>query len=255
VRKEPDAHPTAAGVPLLSASELLVASSLVHAAATTTIPASTNRPSLTRSSCQPDPAAALADPSRRRRRPGGKPIASGVVRGEPGDMLVTFTRREGGGSTAEFVRPDGVTVRMRSYDRKHRIPHDLAHLVAERAFRVERGVWGSLAGGVLFGSAEVVAGRRRHDDKARSAALLKANKDEIDIAELLAYVVQQAVDQDRPTAARALAAAWGSRRTGPPPWPADVLPRAVDELRTLADQWTRLPANGTLTTHWPLPRR
>ena len=168
-------------------------------------------------------------------------------------MRVTFTRRAGGGSTAEFVRPDGVSVRMRSYDKKHRIPHDLAHLVAERAFRVERGVWGSLAGGVLFGSVEVVAGRRRHDDKARSAALLKANKDEIAIAELLAYVVQQGVDQDRPTAARALADAWGSRRPGPPPWPADVLPRAVDELRALGDQWARLPPDGTLTTDWPLP--
>ncbi len=166
-------------------------------------------------------------------------------------MRVTFTRQPGGGSTAEFVRPDGVTVRMRSYDRKHRIPHDLAHLVAERAFRVERGVWGSLAGGALFGSVEVVSGRRRHDDKVRSAALLKANKAEIDIAELLAYVVQQAVDQDHPTAAKALTAAWGSRRTGPPPWPTDVLPRAVDELRTLADQWTRLPPDGTLTLDWP----
>ncbi|HZB49589.1 MAG TPA: hypothetical protein VE547_10890 [Mycobacteriales bacterium] len=170
-------------------------------------------------------------------------------------MRVTFTRQVGGGSTAEFVRPDGVTVRMRSYDRKHAIPHDLAHLVAERAFRVQRGVWGSLAAGALFGSVEVVAGRRRHDDRIRSAALLKANKAEIDIAELLAYVVQQGVDQDRPTAARALAAAWGSRRTGPPPWPADVLPRAVDELRALGEQWARLPVDGTLAVDWPLPAR
>lgn len=168
-------------------------------------------------------------------------------------MRVTFTRLPGGGSTAEFQRPDGVTVRLQSYDRKHRIPHDLAHLVAERAFRVDRGVWGSLAAGVLFASAEVVAGRRRHDDKARSAALLKANRDEIGVTELLAYVVQQGVDQDRATAGRALTEAWGSLRPGPPPYPADVLPRAVDELRALGDRWQRLPAGGTLEVDWPLP--
>lgn len=168
-------------------------------------------------------------------------------------MLVTFTRIAGGGSTAEFRRPDGVTVQLRSYDRKHRIPHDLAHLVAERAFRVERGVWGSLAGGVLFASADVVAGRRRHDEKARSAALLKANAAEVGLAELLASSCSRpSTRTGRPRPGRSPGR---GDRCGPGrcPYPADVLPRAVDELRGLGARWERLPVGGTLEVDWPLP--
>ena len=179
-------------------------------------------------------------------------------------MQVTFTRREGGGSTAEFRRPDGVTVRIRSYDRKHRIPHDLAHLVAERAFRVERGVWGSLAAGVLFASAEVVAGRRRHDDKARSAALLKANKDETSASPSRVATSRGAAGRrartGRETTARALAEAWGSVRT-------PDRRRATRRTLLAARRWTscarsatagsasRPPAPSPSTATLPVPPR
>lgn len=62
-------------------------------------------------------------------------------------MNIEFAKRRGGGSIALIDRPDGVRLRLSSYDRKSAVPHDVAHRVAERAFRLGGDLWGSIAVG------------------------------------------------------------------------------------------------------------
>lgn len=106
-------------------------------------------------------------------------------------MDVRFSRSPHGGSVALIDRSDGLTLRMWSYDRKHSVPHDLAHFVAERAFVLPQGVWGSIAAGAVFRSMEVVSGRCRHDSHARSAAVIAENAGHIGLAEIVAGVVHR----------------------------------------------------------------
>lgn len=173
------------------------------------------------------------------------------------DMDVRFGKRPGGGSVALIDRPDGVQLRLRSYDRKHAVPHDLAHFVAERAFRLHGGLWGSIAAGAMLDSLDVVSGRLRHDRRARSEQVLRANAAEFGMAEVLAGVVHLGVDQDDRTVARELAAAWGVFHAGPCPVPASRAVDAVAELRALGRQFVALHPDATLPLTWPdrRPRR
>lgn len=170
-------------------------------------------------------------------------------------MEVRFSKRPGGGSVALIERPDGVTLRLNSYDRKHAVPHDLAHFVAERAFRIHGGLWGSIAAGAMLGSMEVVSGRLRHDRKARSEKMLRTNAEEFGMAEVLSGVVHLGVDQDDRTIGRALRDAWGAFRSEPCPVPPERAVAAVAELRSLGDRFAALDAGGTLPLTWPAQRR
>jgi hypothetical protein len=168
---------------------------------------------------------------------------------------VQFSKRPGGGSVALIERPDGVRLRLNSYDRKYAIPHDLAHFVAERAFRIHGGLWGSIAAGAMLDSLEVVSGRLRHDRRARSEKVLRTNAKEFAMAEVLSGVVHLGVDQDDRTIGRALRDAWGAFRSEPCPVPPERAVAAVAELRALGVRFAALAADGTLPLTWPAQRR
>jgi hypothetical protein len=76
------------------------------------------------------------------------------------DMHVTIARTATGSTRATIRRDDGVVLELPGYDRKFRVPHDLAHAVTERALGMSRGVFGSIAGGGVFDNMRVVAGHR-----------------------------------------------------------------------------------------------
>jgi hypothetical protein len=59
------------------------------------------------------------------------------------------------------VRDDGVSVRVRTPDRKFSPPHDLIHFVVEKGMRLQWGFWGSVADGAKFASVEVIDGRQK----------------------------------------------------------------------------------------------
>jgi hypothetical protein len=164
-------------------------------------------------------------------------------------MDVHFARRPDNGSTAEFVRPDAVTVRLRSYDRTSVVPHDLAHLVVERALRVRTGLWGSLAAGAEFDSVEIVAGRLKHDHRARSAALRKANHRDLQLAEVLVGVVLEAAAGQCQGLQRRLAGAWSLYRRDPCP-PTAAAAGAVAELLTWGPTWHALGPGDRVTLSW-----
>ena len=59
------------------------------------------------------------------------------------------------------VRDDGVSLRVRTPDRKFSPPHDLIHFVVEKGMHLERGFWGSVADGAKFASVDVIDGRQK----------------------------------------------------------------------------------------------
>lgn len=163
-------------------------------------------------------------------------------------MRIEITRGDRGETVSTMTRPDGVTVRLRGYDRAHAVPHDLSHLATERALGLTAGVWGLVAGGVVFGSVDVVDGRPRHDWKVRSQRLLDAHADDLAVAELLNGVVHfHALGRVRDLEA-ALREAWGTRTAEAYPFGSRGT-EAAEALVAMTARWT---AAGTLTEEWPL---
>jgi hypothetical protein len=164
-------------------------------------------------------------------------------------MLVTFRRDPAGRTAIVIRRADGVVVGLPTYDRAGRVPHDLAHLAAERALGLSAGLFGSIAGGGMFDGMSVVEGRPRHDAADRSRRLLDGNKATLGLAELMADVVARAVRDD--AARRAPAEArriWATFHTGPYPWDDRQVAGAVDDLAALTGEFRRA---GTVQVTWP----
>ena len=149
-------------------------------------------------------------------------------------------------------RDDGVVLFLPGYDRKWRVPHDLAHLVTERQLRLSDGVFGSIAAGAMFTNMRVISGRLRYDPRQRSRQVLRTNGSGIGLAEMLAAVVHDAVERRaHGTVVPAAQRAWRSQREDPFPYPATELRNAVTALDELGRHWTRLPAGQELTIDWP----
>jgi hypothetical protein len=157
-----------------------------------------------------------------------------------------------GGYWSEIHRGDGVVLALPGYDRKWRVPHDLAHLVAERQLRLTDGVFGSIAAGGMFDNMTVLSGRLRYDARQRSQRILRANGRGIGMAEVLAGVVHHAVEERIPGfVVPAARAAWASLREEPFPYPATELRAAVRTLGELGERWAGLGAGEPLPFDWP----
>ena len=170
-------------------------------------------------------------------------------------MQVQFTRRADNGTVAGFVRPDGVRVRVGSYDRTGLVPHDEAHLIIERAFRLQHGFWGCVTAGALFATVEIVEGRTRHDHRARSAALIKGHAVELGLAERVVGAVLASLAGDTRSRGRDLPATWSLTRLPAPPDPEVPARAALAELADLQERWARLRTGGTFELEWPAPGR
>jgi len=70
-------------------------------------------------------------------------------------------------------RDDGVTLELPSHAPLHRLPHDLAHFVVERALGLTPGFWGSIADGAVFGGMKVIPRRRPGRVEERSRQVMK----------------------------------------------------------------------------------
>lgn len=171
-------------------------------------------------------------------------------------MQAEFHRTTGRGGYAVMIRrDDGLTVRLRGGDGTLRVPHHLAHFVAEREFRLDYGVFGSIAAGALFTNMSVVGGRLRFDAQMRSRAVLRAHGAEIGIAEVVSGVVHRGVER----AGRAeevyaeLRQAWGALSARPCPYQLDTLRRVLLILAGLSARWRTLPEGDWLAVRWPVP--
>jgi hypothetical protein len=166
-------------------------------------------------------------------------------------MRIVFSRGDRGLTLATIYRPDGLVVGLPSYSVKHHVPHDLAHAVAERAFGLADGLFGSIASGAMFDNMIVVSGRQRHHAAQRSKQILRANKRALTTAELLAGVLHQAVEGPKIDPVAQARHDWGILHEKPFPWRDDQVLKAVATLRELADRWSELGQEETLEFVWP----
>jgi hypothetical protein len=164
-------------------------------------------------------------------------------------MLITFARAVSGSTLATIHRRDGVVLELPGYDRRFRVPHDLAHMVTECELGMAEGVFGSIAGGGVFDNMRVVAGKPRHDAAERSRRLLAANKRPLGVAEVLAGAVHDAVEHHALDGVLDhCRRSWGIFSTDPFPWTDAQITAAVERLTALADDFEQL---GKIRFTWP----
>jgi hypothetical protein len=167
-------------------------------------------------------------------------------------MRIQFRRWEIGECVSVIYRSDGVVLELPSYSRKFRVPHDLAHAVTERELRLAGGVYGLIASGHVFPNMTVVAGRPRHDARARSDRVMKAYGGSITTAELLAGVVHRAVESGQwGDLHQQLTRAWGSVESDPFPWSVETVRVAGETLREHDQRWQLVPVGCAMEFHWP----
>src|SRR5437762_7544958 len=104
---------------------------------------------------------------------GRRPVSLGARDRRRCRVEIVVTRTAEGRSTTRVRRDDGVVLELPSYVPLHRLPHDLAHFVVERALGLTWGFWGSIAAGAIFGGMDVVPRRRTARIKERSRKVMK----------------------------------------------------------------------------------
>ena len=168
-------------------------------------------------------------------------------------MRVTFPRLPDHERAYALVeRDDGVVYRLYGGTAGPRLPHDIMHLVVERELRIQDGIWGGIAAGVVFDSMRYVSGRRPPHAAERSAQLKRAFQREGLRAELLADLVSSAAALDTMTAdtirrlADAKLSVLPDRDVDPV-----VIAAAARALQVEAARWARLRVGEELCYEWP----
>ena len=164
-------------------------------------------------------------------------------------------KQAGGRYHSVLHRADGVLVRLEggSYNRigggAGRVPHDVAHLVVEDAFGLERGLWGVLAAGGLVQNASFAGGRLPPHAERRARAVPAPAREALRQAEVLVRAVADATLEDADGDLRGFERRVGER------WrasiTADALARACTGLRDAARRWDALAAGDALRLAWP----
>jgi hypothetical protein len=170
-------------------------------------------------------------------------------------MRVTFPRLPDHRRAYALVeRDDGVVYRLYGGTAGPRLPHDIRHLVVERELRIDDGIWGGIAAGVVFQTMRYVSGRRPPHAAERSARLLREFRERGLRAELLAGLAESVAALDRPSDAdiRRLAASQLSALPSAEVDPAAIAAAAA-ALQVEAARWARLRVGEELAYDWPPP--
>lgn len=152
-------------------------------------------------------------------------------------------------------RSDGVTVRLEggSWNKvggpAGRVPHDIAHLLVEEAFGLDRGLWGVLAAGGTVQNASVVDGRQPPHAAARAEAIVAPARPMLQQAEVLVRAVADFALAGTPRDLAGFQRACGER------WrvdgiTADDLERVCGDVQTAGVEWAAVPVDGELRLSW-----
>ena len=161
-------------------------------------------------------------------------------------MRITFERMADRRPVETLVeRDDGVVFRMRGAGGGAELPHDLVHALVEQSLRVEDGIWGCVAGGVVWGSMRHVSGRRPPHAEQRSQQLKRERTVAVQRAEGVADLVDR-LATGRPVLDSQIAGAGV---------PAEILTAAAQALRDTGERWSALAPGATWTVQWRAPRR
>ena len=150
------------------------------------------------------------------------------------------------------LRDDGVSVMLRTPDRKFSLPHDLMHLIVENGLSLKCGFWGSIADGAKFSSLQIVGGRQRPKANERSEELLKANQKSLSDAEMIVGAFQTVLHEGLEPPIDQLA---HMLRGGGFNIDDGALRQTWGELLTFRDQWEALEKDATLNLEWISHRR
>lgn len=145
------------------------------------------------------------------------------------------------------VRDDGVSLRVRTPDRKFSPPHDLIHFVVEKGMHLERGFWGSVADGAKFASVDVIDGRQKPRANERSAQIIKANEANLSEAEVIVGVFQKVLHEDLRPHQEVL---WRFLRTSGRRVESDLLRPTWDGLISFREQWEALALCQAIRLEW-----
>ena len=172
-------------------------------------------------------------------------------------MRVTFPRladHERGYAVIE--RGDRVTYRMWGGSVDRRLPHDVVHFVVEDRLGLADGIWGAIAGGVVYQSMEHVSGRRPPHAAERSAAMKREYGEALRRAEFVGGFVEHVAHTgiDRPEAIARLPRQHFGLLAEVATDPAVILDVART-LRAREAEWAALSVGDHLCLEWPSWRR
>jgi hypothetical protein len=145
------------------------------------------------------------------------------------------------------VRDDGVSLRVRTPDRKFSPPHDLIHFVVEKGMRLQRGFWGSVADGAKFAGMELMDGRQKPRANERSAQIIKANEAHLSEAEMIVGAFQKVLHEDMRPHEESV---WRLLRIGGRTVESDLLRPTWEELVSFRDQWEALKLGKAILLEW-----
>lgn len=169
-------------------------------------------------------------------------------------MRVTFDRlADHEWAHVLIERDDHVVYRMHAGPVTAELPHDLVHYTIEDALGVSDGIWGAIAGGVVFRSMKHVSGRRPPHAAERSVALIRQYRDRLQRAELLGGFVESVAHRPEADLGRLIGEAFRSRPADAPG--IEATGRAAAALREAEQRWRALPIGAHLVLDWPAHRR
>jgi hypothetical protein len=170
-------------------------------------------------------------------------------------MKLTAKRLDRDGRYETLIaRDDGVNFLVKGVGHNFAIPHDIAHLVVEKALRIRNGFWGSIADGAVFPSMIYTGGRRKPKAAERSKELLKANARQLNEAEVLVRIFNDTIEQGHQEGSAAIDCRLKERMAPPGQRPREISKTDISEVfaayRTMLSKWKYLPVNGALDLHW-----
>lgn len=171
-------------------------------------------------------------------------------------MQLVFRRLDDRHYETLITRSDGVSYLVRGIGHMSAIPHDLAHFAIERALGIERGFWGSVAEGAVFGSLTHVSGRRRPHATERSEQILKRNRDDLNATEILVGLFNQAMEEglgpDSPELRRRLQRyVWTPPGREPRRFTDREIERACAGWHEMLKLWQNLDIGRSVELEWP----
>jgi hypothetical protein len=160
----------------------------------------------------------------------------------------------------EIRRDDGVCFDVGPIRVKGSLPHDLAHLAIETALALDRGFWGSVAEGAVFGSMNHSAGRRKPHATPHSEQVLKANHFHVSEAERLVSIFNDAGERELGPRSAELRTRLKSvesalRRERPRHLTDTQIEAALTAWKDIRARWNSVAVGDKLEFRWPVKRR
>jgi hypothetical protein len=170
-------------------------------------------------------------------------------------MKLTVTRVDNEGRYKTVIaRDDGVRFHIAGVGHNFAIPHDVAHFVGEKALRLTRGFWGSVADGAVFPTMIHIDGRRKPKAAERSKELLKDNARQLNEAEVLVRIFNDTIEQGHQESSQVLRRRLEERFVTTGRQPREVSKSEISEIfaeyQELLSKWRDLPAGSSMDLFW-----